>query len=461
MTMPELLGFWGMILALAAFFIIGFAVAAIFGTWRFRIPIVCLIHFGVFGIWQWIVLDGVGSKYRLVPWWYLGYWIIIFSVVNLWFIISSFRLDWSKSTGLAFAHFVRKGGFWGNHFSKPDNTKYPGTRHNFWGNCSLFVWFLLIISLLCSRSPWHKDLKTKQKWISDTSKNLEATVTKEGTSLKNEALSFFKEQYKGTNTPIEKALEKWNAPNPVQKYMVYMCPACGWKYDEELGNDVYSAGTLWEKLPSGFICPDCVKKDPKAIPQSKNTFLSGKKSTPRLETYVCSSCGWKYNEESGVNYQDGDILVSCPAGTIWAKIPNTFKCVECGKGKDFFRIETLLPVYPGTWGWLVAFILWTPWTIYAWLWSRRDWTADRLDQFTNWLSSKKAMSVTGTAASGGTVADGVSSTIGKAKPHGASEKTTSVAREIGKEVIAEATVDAVKSVLIDGTRGLAKIFRKR
>lgn len=457
--MPEMLGFWGMIIALFVFFVVGFVTAAIFGTWRFRIPITCAIHLGAFGAWKWIILDSVGSKYRLVPWSYLGYWIVIFLIVNLWFIVSSFKYEWSKATGLVFAHFIRKGGFWGNRFSKPDSTKYPGTRHNFWGNCSLTIWFLLTISLLCSKSPWHKDLKDEQKWISETVKDIKATVAEEGSSVKNEALSFFKEQFKDTNTPIEWALEKWNAPNPVQKYIVYICPACGWKYDEEVGNDMFPAGTLWKNVPAEFTCPNCVKKDPRATPQSKSAFLLGKKITPRLETYACISCGWKYNEEKGVEYRDGDTIVLCPAGTVWAKVSSTFKCVKCGKSKEFFSIDKLLPVFPGTWGWLIAFLIWTPWTIYAMLWCRRDWTADRLDQLTNWLSSKKVASVTGTAVSGGATPDSFGAR--KSKTHGESEKTTSVAKEIGKEVVAEATVDVVKTALMDGTRGLAKFFRKR
>ena len=388
--MPEMLGFWGMIFALVAFFVIGFATAAIFGTWRFRIPITCIIHLGAFGAWKWIILDSVGSNYRLVPWSYLGYWIVIFSAVNLWFIVSSLKPEWSKATGLAFAHFIRKGGLWGNRFSESGNAKYPGTRDKFWGNCSFIIWILLTISLICSRSPWYGDLKDEQKWISDAAKNLEATVAKEGTSIKNSVLSFFKEQYKGTNTLIEKALENWTPPDPVQKYMVYICPACGWKYYEELGYDVFPGGTLWEKVPDGFTCPNCVKKDPKATPQPKKAFFSGKKIMPKLETYVCSSCGWEYDEGNGTEYRDGEYVIFCPAGMRWADVPSQFKCVGCGKGKDFFRIDTLMPLYPGTWGWLVAFLVWTPWTIYAVLWSRRGWPADRLEEFMIWLKRKMA-----------------------------------------------------------------------
>jgi len=378
--MPEMLGFWGMIIALVAFFVIGFATAAIFGTWRIRIPITCLIQLGAFGAWKWIILDSVGSKFRLVPWSYLGYWIVIFSAVSLWFIVSSLKPEWSKSTGLVFAYFIRKGGFWGNRFSEPGNIRYPGTRDKFWGNCSLIIWFLLTISFLCSRSPWYNDLKDEKKWIDETLKSAEETIAEQGSSIKDKILSFFKEQYKDTNTPIEKALENWKAPEPMQKYMVYMCPSCGWKYDEELGNDVYSAGTLWKEVPSEFKCPKCSKE--------KIVFLSGKKITPRPKIYACLSCGWEYSEENGVEYRDGNILVSCPAGTVWAKVPSTFKCVKCGKGKEFFSIEKLLPLYPGTWGWLVAFLIWTPWMIYAMLWSRRGWPADRLEQFLNWLKRK-------------------------------------------------------------------------
>ena len=41
--------------------------------------------------------------------------------------------------------------------------------------------------------------------------------------------------------------------------MKYICEACGWVYDEELGdpeNDI-EPGTKFEELPDDFECPIC------------------------------------------------------------------------------------------------------------------------------------------------------------------------------------------------------------
>ncbi|MBP3387042.1 MAG: rubredoxin [Clostridia bacterium] len=44
----------------------------------------------------------------------------------------------------------------------------------------------------------------------------------------------------------------------------YVCDACGWEYDEELGAPEYgiAPGTKFEDLPEDFECPLCgVDKD--------------------------------------------------------------------------------------------------------------------------------------------------------------------------------------------------------
>ncbi len=46
--------------------------------------------------------------------------------------------------------------------------------------------------------------------------------------------------------------------------MKYVCEACGWVYDEELGDpeNGIAPGTKWEDLPEDFACPLCgVGKD--------------------------------------------------------------------------------------------------------------------------------------------------------------------------------------------------------
>lgn len=44
----------------------------------------------------------------------------------------------------------------------------------------------------------------------------------------------------------------------------YVCDACGWEYDEELGDpdSGIAPGTKFEDLPDDFVCPVCgVGKD--------------------------------------------------------------------------------------------------------------------------------------------------------------------------------------------------------
>ena len=46
--------------------------------------------------------------------------------------------------------------------------------------------------------------------------------------------------------------------------MKYVCEACGWVYDEELGDpeNGIAPGTKFEDLPEDFVCPLCgVGKD--------------------------------------------------------------------------------------------------------------------------------------------------------------------------------------------------------
>lgn len=39
----------------------------------------------------------------------------------------------------------------------------------------------------------------------------------------------------------------------------YVCPECGYQYDELQGDAHmgYAPNTTWEELPEDFVCPDC------------------------------------------------------------------------------------------------------------------------------------------------------------------------------------------------------------
>ena len=47
--------------------------------------------------------------------------------------------------------------------------------------------------------------------------------------------------------------------------------------------------------------------------------------------YVCSVCGWEYDECAG--YPEGGIA----PGTPWSEVPESFECPMCGVGKDSFE----------------------------------------------------------------------------------------------------------------------------
>ena len=47
--------------------------------------------------------------------------------------------------------------------------------------------------------------------------------------------------------------------------------------------------------------------------------------------YVCSVCGFEYDEEKG--YPEGGIA----PGTTWDELPEDFECPLCGVGKENFE----------------------------------------------------------------------------------------------------------------------------
>lgn len=49
-----------------------------------------------------------------------------------------------------------------------------------------------------------------------------------------------------------------------------------------------------------------------------------------MAKYVCSVCGYIYDEEKGVPDQ------GIAPGTKWADVPDDFMCPMCGVGKDMF-----------------------------------------------------------------------------------------------------------------------------
>ena len=47
--------------------------------------------------------------------------------------------------------------------------------------------------------------------------------------------------------------------------------------------------------------------------------------------YVCTVCGWEYDEDQGSPDQ------GIAPGTKWEDLPDDFQCALCGVGKDMFE----------------------------------------------------------------------------------------------------------------------------
>jgi len=51
-----------------------------------------------------------------------------------------------------------------------------------------------------------------------------------------------------------------------------------------------------------------------------------------MNTYMCLVCGYVYDE------QEGDPQCEIVPGTRWADIPLTWRCPDCGAGKEDFEL---------------------------------------------------------------------------------------------------------------------------
>lgn len=49
--------------------------------------------------------------------------------------------------------------------------------------------------------------------------------------------------------------------------------------------------------------------------------------------YVCTVCGWIYEEEAGYPEEGID------PGTPWSEVPEDFVCPRCSVGKELFEAE--------------------------------------------------------------------------------------------------------------------------
>ncbi len=51
-----------------------------------------------------------------------------------------------------------------------------------------------------------------------------------------------------------------------------------------------------------------------------------------MKTYMCLICGYIYDE------QDGDPEAGIPPGTRWDDVPLSWRCPDCGAGKEDFEM---------------------------------------------------------------------------------------------------------------------------
>jgi rubredoxin len=51
-----------------------------------------------------------------------------------------------------------------------------------------------------------------------------------------------------------------------------------------------------------------------------------------MKTYMCVICGYVYEEEKG------DVVGGIAAGTRWDDVPLSWRCPDCGAGKEDFEM---------------------------------------------------------------------------------------------------------------------------
>jgi rubredoxin len=54
-----------------------------------------------------------------------------------------------------------------------------------------------------------------------------------------------------------------------------------------------------------------------------------------MKTYVCIVCGFVYDEALG-RPEEG-----IAAGTLWADVPDSWSCPDCGAGKGDFEVVAI------------------------------------------------------------------------------------------------------------------------
>jgi rubredoxin len=61
-------------------------------------------------------------------------------------------------------------------------------------------------------------------------------------------------------------------------------------------------------------------------------ITTGKLRANTMKTYMCLICGYVYDEA------EGDVEAGIPAGTRWDHVPLSWRCPDCGAGKEDFEM---------------------------------------------------------------------------------------------------------------------------
>src|SRR3954465_9510925 len=60
--------------------------------------------------------------------------------------------------------------------------------------------------------------------------------------------------------------------------------------------------------------------------------LPSERPPKQMKSYLCVICGYMYEEEKG------DPVAGIPPGTKWEDVPLSWRCPDCGAGKEDFEM---------------------------------------------------------------------------------------------------------------------------